>query len=248
MWPYSKVIAHRGGGTLSPENTLAAMQCGLDYGFAAVEFDVMLSKDGIPVLMHDPEFGRTIRGTGSVANSTVDELVKMDAGAWFSDQFIGEKVPTYVEVVRFCRAHGIWMNVEIKPAPGFEEETGRVVAEMTAAMFADVSVTDLSHLPLFSSFEFPALMAAKQAAPHIPRGFLIDEITPDWRTQLQALGASALHTNHRHLTPSLAKEIKDAGLGLFCYTVNTPERAAEILSWGVDAFCTDRLDLIPADF
>ena len=248
MWPYSKVIAHRGGGTLSPENTLAAMQCGLDYGFAAVEFDVMLSKDGIPVLMHDPEFGRTIRGTGSVANSTVDELVKMDAGAWFSDQFIGEKVPTYEEVVRFCRAHGIWMNVEIKPAPGFEEETGRVVAEMTAAMFADVSVTDLSHLPLFSSFEFPALMAAKQAAPHIPRGFLIDEITPDWRAQLQALGASALHTNHRHLTPSLAKEIKDAGLGLFCYTVNTPERAAEILNWGVDAFCTDRLDLIPADF
>ena len=248
MWPYSKVIAHRGGGTLSPENTLAAMQCGLDYGFAAVEFDVMLSKDGIPVLMHDPEFGRTIRGTGSVANSTVDELVKMDAGAWFSDQFIGEKVPTYEEVVRFCRAHGIWMNVEIKPAPGFEEETGRVVAEMTAAMFADVSVTDLSHLPLFSSFEFPALMAAKQAAPHIPRGFLIDEITPDWRAQLQALGASALHTNHRHLTPSLAKEIKDAGLGLFCYTVNTPERAAEILSWGVDAFCTDRLDLIPTDF
>ena len=248
MWPYSKVIAHRGGGTLSPENTLAAMQCGLDYGFAAVEFDVMLSKDGIPVLMHDLEFGRTIRGTGSVANSTVDELVKMDAGAWFSDQFIGEKVPTYEEVVRFCRAHGIWMNVEIKPAPGFEEETGRVVAEMTAAMFADVSVTDLSHLPLFSSFEFPALMAAKQAAPHIPRGFLIDEITPDWRAQLQALGASALHTNHRHLTPSLAKEIKDAGLGLFCYTVNTPERAAEILSWGVDAFCTDRLDLIPADF
>ena len=248
MWPYSKVIAHRGGGTLSPENTLAAMQCGLDYGFAAVEFDVMLSKDGIPVLMHDPEFGRTIRGTGSVANSTVDELVKMDAGAWFSDQFIGEKVPTYEEVVRFCRAHGIWMNVEIKPAPGFEEETGRVVAEMTAAMFADVSVTDLSHLPLFSSFEFPALMAAKQAAPHIPRGFLIDEITPDWRAQLQALGASALHTNHRHLTPLLAKEIKDAGLGLFCYTVNTPERATEILRWGVDAFCTDRLDLIPADF
>ena len=91
-------------------------------------------------------------------------------------------------------------------------------------------------------------MAAKQAAPHIPRGFLIDEITPDWRAQLQALGASALHTNHRHLTPSLAKEIKDAGLGLFCYTVNTPERAVEILSWGVDAFCTDRLDLIPADF
>jgi len=61
MWPYPKVIAHRGGGTLSPENTLAAMQCGLDYGFAAVEFDVMLSKDGIPVLMHDPNSDAPLR-------------------------------------------------------------------------------------------------------------------------------------------------------------------------------------------
>ncbi|MFZ6849653.1 glycerophosphodiester phosphodiesterase [Undibacterium sp. RuRC25W] len=248
MWPYPKVIAHRGGGTLSPENTLAAMQCGLDYGFAAVEFDVMLSKDGIPVLMHDPEFGRTIHGIGSVAATTAADLAIMDAGAWFSDKFIGERVPSYEEVVRFCRQHGIWMNVEIKPVPGFEEETGRVVAAMTAALFADVSVTDLSHLPLFSSFEFPALMAAKHAAPNIPRGFLMNEVTPEWRAQMQELAACALHTNHRHLTPEVAREIKDAGYGLFCYTVNTPERAKEILSWGVDAFCTDRLDLIPADF
>ena len=248
MWPYPKVIAHRGGGTLSPENTLAAMQCGLDYGFSAVEFDVMLSKDGIPVLMHDPEFGRTVSGKGCVADSDAVDLQRMDAGRWFSDKFIGETVPTYEEVVRFCRANGIWMNVEIKPSPGVEAETGRVVAEMTAKLFADVSVTDVQHLPLFSSFEFAALLAAKQAAPQIPRGFLMDEINPDWRADLQELSAVALHTNHKHLNLDLARQVKDAGYGLFCYTVNTTERAKEILSWGVDAFCTDRIDLIPADF
>ena len=172
----------------------------------------------------------------------------MDAGRWFSDKFIGETVPTYEEVVRFCRANGIWMNVEIKPSPGVEAETGRVVAEMTAKLFADVSVTDVQHLPLFSSFEFAALLAAKQAAPQIPRGFLIDEINPDWRVALQELSAVALHTNHKHLNLDLARQVKDAGYGLFCYTVNTTERAKEILSWGVDAFCTDRIDLIPADF
>jgi len=52
-WPYPRVLAHRGGGKMAPENTLAAMQCGVDYGYRAVEFDVMLSKDGVPVLMHD---------------------------------------------------------------------------------------------------------------------------------------------------------------------------------------------------
>ena len=56
MWPFPKIIAHRGGGTLAPENTLAAMRCGLSHGFRAVEFDVMLSGDGVPVLMHDPVF------------------------------------------------------------------------------------------------------------------------------------------------------------------------------------------------
>ena len=248
MWPYPKVIAHRGGGTLAPENTLAAMHCGLEHGFAAVEFDVMLSKDGIPVLMHDPEFGRTVAGHGRIADTLAADLQIMDAGKWFADSFAGVCVPLYAEVVSFCRQHGIWMNVEIKPSPGAEAETGRVVAELTKSLFADVGVVDTLHLPLFSSFSMTALMAAKHVAPAIPRGFLMDKLNPDWKTNLQELAARALHTNHKHLTAELAKEVKDAGYGLFCYTVNTPERATEILHWGVDAFCTDRLDLIPASF
>jgi glycerophosphoryl diester phosphodiesterase len=91
-------------------------------------------------------------------------------------------------------------------------------------------------------------MAAKQTAPEIQRGYLMDKVMDDWRDKLQQLGAVALHTNHRYLTPEMATAIKDAGYGLFCYTVNDPERAREILGWGVDGFCTDRIDLIPADF
>jgi len=248
MWPYPKVLAHRGGGTLAPENTLAAFRCGLEYGFHAVEFDVMLSKDGIPVVIHDPEFGRTVAGRGSVAQTAYADLQKLDAGGWFGQRFAGEPIPAYTDVVAFCRQHQIWMNVEIKPAPGVEEDTGRVVGALTERLFADLAVIDYAHLPLFSSFSFPALMAAKQAAPTIPRGFLMDSITPDWKACLQEAGARALHTNHKYLTPELAAVIKDAGYGLFCYTVNTPERAHEILQWGVDGFCTDRIDLIPPDF
>lgn len=243
MWPYPKVIAHRGGGTLAPENTIAAMQCGLDYGFHAVEFDVMLSKDGVPVLMHDPIFGRTVSAEGGVATTLAADLLQMDAGRWFADRFVGECVPSYAAVVRFCQQHGIWMNVEIKPVSGFERETGRAVARVTRQLHA---ADDL--LPLFSSFSFDALLSAKDEAPGVPRGLLMDQIEPGWLDALQQIEAVSLHTNHKYLTAELARKIKDADYGLLCYTVNTPERAAEIGGWGVDAFCTDRIDLIPAEF
>jgi glycerophosphoryl diester phosphodiesterase len=253
MWPYPKIIAHRGGGTLAPENTLAAMRCGMSYGFHAVEFDVMLSGDAIPVVMHDPQFGRTVAGIGNVFDYTAKELAAMDAGAWFSAAFAGEPVATYEQVRQFCLQNRIWMNVEIKPAPGFAEQTGRTVAELTGRLFATEIASHMAGgndaaLPLFSSFSFDALLAAKLAAPEIPRGYLVSTIPADWREQLAALGASALHVNHKNLSANQAREIKNAGFGLFCYTVNEPARAREILSWGVDAFCTDRIDLIGPGF
>jgi glycerophosphoryl diester phosphodiesterase len=251
MWPYPRILAHRGGGTLAPENTMAAMRCGLAHGFHAVEFDVMLSQDEVPVLMHDPHFGRTLRGTGQVSDTAAHDLQAMDAGSWFGSQFAGEPVPTLEQVAAFCRQHSIWMNIEIKPAPGHEQRTGHVVGETVRRLFsAEIAAQDESRtaLPLFSSFSFDALLAAKDAAPEIPRGYLLDVIPDDWSERLTALQAVALHTNHKKLTTAQAQAVKAGGWGLFCYTVNTPERAREILSWGVDAFCTDRIDLIGPDF
>lgn len=249
MWFYPKILAHRGGGSLAPENTLAALRCGLAHGFHAVEFDVMLSKDGVPVLMHDPHFGRTVRGAGNVSGTSARDLAAMDAGSWFSPAFTGEPVPTYEQAVDYCKENHIWMNVEIKPAPGFEAQTGRTVGEWTRRLFAAEIATCIpgangASLPLLSSFSFDALSAAKAAAPDIPRGLLVDAIPVDWRERLRALDAVALHTNDKTLTPEQARAVKQEGYGLFCYTVNTRERAQEILAWGVDAFCTDRIDLI----
>ena len=74
MWPYPRTLAHRGGGTLAPENTLAALRCGLAYGYRAVEFDVMLASDGVPVVVHDPELGRTVAGSGHINDYTAAQL------------------------------------------------------------------------------------------------------------------------------------------------------------------------------
>jgi len=250
MWPYPKILAHRGGGILAPENTLAGIRCGLAHGFHAIEFDVMLSSDGVPILMHDDMLGGTVAGSGAIAALAADRLLQMDAGTWFAPQFSGERIPAFADVIAFCKRNAIWMNVEIKPAPGFERETGRVAAKMVQDLFRpEISArAGAAALPLLSSFSFDALQAALRQALEIPRGFLLDRIPPDWQVKLEELGAVALHTNQQHLTPALAQAVKAAGYGLFCYTVNDAARAREILAWGVDGFCTDRIDIIGPRF
>lgn len=246
MWPYPNIVAHRGGGILAPENTLAAMRCGLAHGLHAVEFDVMLSKDGIPVVMHDVELGRTVSGVGRVCDFTAKELVAMDAGSWFSPEFRGETIPLFEQVIVFCQQNHIWMNVEIKPDPSWESETGRAVAQMVRQHYVDVIQDDHQNqakLPLLSSFSFDALMAAKLAVPDIPRAYLVEALPADWLQCLQKLDAIALHIDHQHLSLPIAKAVKQAGFGLFCYTVNDLARAQEIMAWGVDGFCTDQLGL-----
>ncbi len=245
MWIYPRYLAHRGGGKLAPENTLAGLRCGLAHGFRAVEFDVMLARDGVPVVMHDPYLGRTVAGTGNVFDYDATELVAMDAGQWFGSRFKGEPVPLFTQFVDFCKTNEIWMNIEIKPAPGFEADTGRVVAMLTRSLFGlDIARGDPARLPLLSSFSGVALAAAMAAAPDLPRALLLDDIPPDWRAQADAIEAVAIHTSQKHLTAAMAAHIKQAGFGLFCYTVNDPARARELTAWGVDGMCTDRLDLI----
>ena len=83
-WPYPRIIAHRGGGTLAPENTLAGMRKAKELGFAGVEFDVMLAADATPILMHDETLARTTNGSGAIAQTPYRDMLALDAGSWFS--------------------------------------------------------------------------------------------------------------------------------------------------------------------
>ena len=240
MWTYPRVLAHRGGGILAPENTMAALRCAVAHGFRAVEFDVMAVRGDGLVLMHDPLLGRTVVGEGRVADFTLDELVAMDAGGWHSPAFSGEPVAGFADAAAFCPSHGLWMNVEIKPAPGMDARTGFLVGQACSRLPA-ASV-------LLSSFSIEALLAAQDAAPEVPRAWLVDVVPADWASTLRQLGASALHVNARFLTSDQAVAVKDAGYGLFCYTVNEPDQARALRAIGVDAICTDRLDLIGVHF
>src|SRR2546426_3250788 len=242
-WPHPRVVGHRGGGALAPENTLAGIRKAAAMGFGGVEFDVRAAADKGPVLMHDETPERTTDGRGAVSATPYARFASLDAGAWFGREYRGERVPSFELAGKLCVELGLWANVEIKPAKGFERETGAVAAKLAAEIWRGVSPA-----PLLSSFQRTALEAARAAAPELDRGFLTDRIEPDWREAAQALRCVSVHCNCEYLTPAQAKEIRGAGYWLLCYTANDPETVRRLLSWGVDAIFTDRLDLIPQDF
>lgn len=237
------MIAHRGGGSVAPENTLAGLAAAVRAGYRGVEFDVMLAADGVPVLMHDERLGRTVRGNAAVAAIPSAELCAMDAGRWFSPRFAGEPVPRYKAALDFCMKQGLWMNVEIKPSAGRERETGETVARLTREWLGP----DGADRVLFSSFSVAALHAARESAPGIPRGWLIGDVPADWRDIARLLQASSLHVQHRRVDAALAQQVHSLDLGLFCYTVNGSVDLRRLRSLAVDAICTDRIDLFSAN-
>src|SRR6266704_6290544 len=109
-------IAHRGASARAPENTLAAFAEAVRLGANAIELDVHLTADGVPVVIHDGTVDRTTNGRGEVAAMTLKDLRRLDAGAWFSSRFRGERIPTLEESLEFARGRCA-MNVEIKEPP-----------------------------------------------------------------------------------------------------------------------------------
>ncbi len=239
-WPHPRLIAHRCGGALAPENTLAGLRKAFELGYRAVEFDVMLSGDGTPVLIHDETLERTTDGRGRVADASDAELARLDAGSWRGAQFAGEPLPSFGEAAELCIALGLWANVEIKPSAGREAETGRKVALAARALWA------CQPPPLLSSFSLAALAAAREAAPELPRGLLYAVPPADWRDALRRLACVSLHCSRDHFSPQLLAEAQAADIPLLIYTVNDPDDAGELLRLGVSALFTDRLDLLSA--
>ena len=234
-WPGPRILAHRGGGSLAPENTLGAIRLGASLGFKGVEFDVMLAADGTPVLIHDETLERTTNGRGAVAATTYAALAMLNAGN-------GEPVPSFEQAARLCRELGVWANVEIKPAKGYERATGEAVATMASDLWRGADLP-----PLLSSFSSEALARARDVSPALPRGVLVERIPPDWEARLRELQCVALHCNYKHLSREMAVRVRTAGYGLLVYTVNQPADAQRLLGWGVDCIVTDALDRVRPD-
>jgi len=220
-------FAHRGGGTLAPENTLAGIRLAASLGYRAVEFDVMLSGSGTPVLIHDETLARTTNGQGAVAATDDAALFALDAG--------GEPIPRLDQAVGLCAELGLLANIEIKPAAGHDVATAQRVLDTFAAGWPGLP-------PLFSSFSRPALQVLQAAAPQLPRAWLLDSLPDDWRDVARRLGVVALHLDLALVTPALVAECRRLGLAVRAYTLETPALADYLFGIGVAGIFVDPLD------
>jgi glycerophosphoryl diester phosphodiesterase len=241
-WPYPRWIAHRGAGKLAPENTLAAFELGASHGYRMFECDVKLSADGVPFLLHDATLERTSNGQGTGGAQDWDQLVRLDAGSWHSPAYAGEPLATLEKVAQYCLANGYMLNLEIKPTPGLEAQTGTTVADAAAALWEGAAVP-----PLLTSFHPEALQAARSAQAQLPRGLLLDGFWKGWLETALMLDCVAIICKHTLWDPSSVTQAKSAGFRCLSYTVNDELAAQRLWDLGTDGIITDRVDLFAPD-
>ena len=233
----NEIYAHRGWSAAAPENTMAAFRKALSVPYVAgLELDVQLSKDGVPVVIHDFTLGRTTTGQGYVRNHTLKELRALDAGAWFGPEFQGERIPTLAEALALAKGRAI-VNIELKTAgglyPGLAEAAVKVVRE--AGMENEVYFTSFDHL---------VMLEAKSIAPDIRTGLLIAGRPVAMKYQFEATGADILSIAHPYISKDLVREAEELGIELFAWTVDDAARIRELAALSERiAICTNAPDI-----
>lgn len=235
----TRVTGHRGAKMRAPENTIVSFRAAKRLGAGWVELDAKLTREGVPIVIHDYTLDRTTNGTGRVEDVTLEEISRLDAGTWFAPEFAGEKVPTLADTLKAIAAAGLGVNVEIKPCPGRERDTAEASIEVIRQVWPQASPA-----PIISSFKRASLEAAKKAAPELPRGLLLETKEVDWLETATRLGCKAIHPKWSELTAEWVADIHKAGFACLTWTVNDPVAAKRLFDWGVDSIITDAPDLI----
>ena len=241
------MFAHRGGRALGPENTLTALDLGLAAGADGLEFDVRISRDGVPVLHHDPDLDRCTNARGPIESLTVAELARVDAAYWFDeangypmrDRAIG--VPTLAEAL--ARYLGPPLIVEIKVGTA---EAARRVVDVIRREDAVARVC-------IGSFSLVALETVRAVEPRIPTSAAREE--GQWSLYRTWVGLPLGTTPYRGFqVPERAGRLKvvsrrfiraahRAGLPVQVWTINDERDMWRLLDWGVDALISDRPDI-----
>jgi glycerophosphoryl diester phosphodiesterase len=234
-----KVIGHRGAKAYAPENTLASIHTAADLGIEWVEIDVKLTKDGVAIIFHDEELNRCTSGSGLVAETDFETIRELDAGSWFGESFMDEKIPTLEEALNVILERGMGVNLEIKPCPGREVATAEEMLDVATRIWPDDRPP-----PLVSSFQHVSLERALDMMPEWPRGFLMDEHLQNWQEMAEYLEAATININGRKATRDQIEEYIETQKPILAYTINDPMKARELIRWGVDSVFSDNPDVI----
>jgi len=220
-------IAHRGASGNFPENTVCAFRAAIDAGAEMCELDVQLSRDGAIVVIHDETVERTTDGKGEVAELTLEELKRLDAGAKFKGGAVkGERIPTLDEVFSVTSGK-CGLNIELK-AGGLEHQVAQIMQARNA--LADSIV---------SSFDWEYLKNIQQLHFNIRVGLLAEEKPVDLMMNAVAMRAHSINPRWDMVTSDLCKAAHERGLKVYTWTVDADARMRALIACGVDGIMTN---------
>jgi glycerophosphoryl diester phosphodiesterase len=226
------IIGHRGAAAVAPENTLASLRAALDAGADRVEFDVRLTADRHPVLMHDATLERTTDGNGPVAALRWEELTLLDAGSWFSPAHQGEPIPDLEDALRLVRPK-LPVVVELKSESDDDLPLVEAVLESIGETGGYIGVT-------VSGKRWPLLREIARRAEGLELALTYGSgVKTDPVAAAQEIGAGALHANRRRLNRDLVDRARSAGLEVDAYTINKRRPLKRAAALGVDGVFTD---------
>ncbi|WP_366180564.1 glycerophosphodiester phosphodiesterase family protein [Actinomyces timonensis] len=241
------VLGHRGAPSLAPENTLASIRRAARAGASWVEIDVDVIGDGTPIVIHDSALDRTTDRTGPYYALSRKDLEGIDAGSWFiaedgSRPYTGEPLPTLGQALGAIAAEGLSVNVEMKPCEAGARACADLVDAVAERLDQLASCAPSSQV-VVSSFKPLLLERMAWRRPATRLALLMEAGMPagDWRSRAEMLGVEAVNPADEGLERALVEEIRALGYGVNVWTVNSPERAEELFSWGASGIFTDRV-------
>ena len=237
-----KIIAHRGASKEAPENTLAAIKLGIEQGSDGVEFDVYRTSNGQLALMHDKDVLRTTNfkevftdgQSAKVAELSLAQLRRLDAGSWHSAAYAGEKVPTLEEALELLRGRSTPV-IEIKP-----ENIGQDVAMIVQKLGIEKEV-------FVQSFSPRAIREFHEVLPGVTTGYLTGNKVSDdsiarareHRRIAAEAGASVVVCNYRLADRAYIDELHSSGFIVWVYTVDDEGIMRSLMESGIDGIITN---------
>ena len=236
------VIAHRGASAYAPENTHSAFKLAIEMEAEMIELDLLLSGDGIPVVIHEEELKRTTGIDGIVGDYTLAQLRGLDTGKWFSDDFKGEPFPTLEEVLAYSKGK-IAVNIEIKHESVTNEVEGGIV-DKTLAL---VKAAGMENEVIFSSFDYRVMEHLNILAPNIPKALLYEseqsgDLLPSQLVEKYAV--DAFNCSYRLLSEEWIEDLNSNNIPFFIYTVNDESLMKQIIEAGAKGIFSDKPDLL----
>ena len=241
------IIGHRGASAVAPENTMAAFRKAIEVGADGIEFDVQLSRDGVPFVIHDETLQRTGQPSDYVSSLSAEELQLVNVGKWFrsrlgaTDDYSNETLPTLQQLLDHFSSGDALLYLELKCRP---EERLRIVP-ITCELLASYSIAD--HV-IVECFDLAVIQEVKRVAPHLKTAALFQpRITRPhlWSSsrrlieEAREVAADEIALHYRLADDLTIESAQSAGFKIVVWTVDDPTWVIRARKLGIDALITN---------